>query len=164
MPSMVSHRLWYFRVLSAHRAENSPDGLRIGITPSEIPPSLPVSSILMGASHLNSFQGSLVAIYPGWFGRGTTLSDRGLGIKSSVFPSQDLVGKVTNCLGNPASDQWLRAWRVTVSSHLAWPLVRELHNTQLFRLLILRLSANVKSWCWGPVYLFTFTWLQSSRF
>lgn len=85
-------------VLSARRAENSSDGPRVGARPSKIPPSLPVSSIPMGfsgASHLNSFQGSWVAIHPGWVGTGTTLSDRGLGIKSSVFTSQDLAGKGT---------------------------------------------------------------------
>lgn len=48
-----------------------------------------------GTSHLNSFQGSWVAIYPGWVGTGTTLSDKGWGIKSSVFTSQDLAGRVT---------------------------------------------------------------------
>lgn len=73
----------------------------------QVGPSLSAHSSILtgcsGASHLNSFQGSWVAIHPSWVGTGTTLSDRGLGIKSSVFSSQDLVGKVTNCSGNPAS-------------------------------------------------------------
>lgn len=48
-----------------------------------------------GTSHLNSFQGSWVAIYPGWVGTRTTLSVRGWGIKSSVISSQDLAREVT---------------------------------------------------------------------
>lgn len=110
MPGVLPDLLRCLWDLSAHRTENSNDGPRVGATPSKIPPSLPVSSILMGfsgTSHLNSFQGSQVAIHPSWVGTGITFSDRGLGIKSSVFTSQDLAGKVTNCPGNHVSDSGL---------------------------------------------------------
>lgn len=98
MPRVVTHLLWYLQVFSTQSTENCFDGPRVGGRPSKIPPSLLVSSILMGfsgTSHLNSFQGSWVAIYPGWVGTRTTLSVKGWGIKSSVISSRDLAGKVT---------------------------------------------------------------------
>lgn len=98
MPSVVTHLLWHLGGSKCREQRTALIVQELEPDQAKIPSSVPVSSILMGfsgASHLNSFQGSWVAIHPGWVGTGTTLSDRGRGIKSSVFLSQDLAGKVT---------------------------------------------------------------------
>lgn len=89
---------------------------RTALMTQELEPHQLHSSLSTGLQHPDrflrcqpseQFPGELGCHHPHWVGTGTTLSDRGLGIKSSVFASQDLVGKATNCPGNPASDSGL---------------------------------------------------------